>query len=162
MIQVTYMEKGKFPNLFMAYMVNTCFHCANPPCIQACPAEAISKRVEDGLVTVDRKKCLKCHEPFCLDACPYDSPKIINGENKEMQKCDFCLGRINKGKQPICVAACPMRALDYGDIEKLAGIKGDIREAPGFNYLSEVKPNILFKPRRQILNIGNNEDVPMG
>jgi DMSO reductase anchor subunit len=32
-----------------------------------------------------------------------------------MTKCDFCLDNLEQGLPPACVAACPLRVLDYGD-----------------------------------------------
>ncbi|GAI76152.1 unnamed protein product, partial [marine sediment metagenome] len=56
-IRVITTEKGKFPNLSLSNLFNACYHCADPICATVCPAEAISKREEDGIVIVDREKC---------------------------------------------------------------------------------------------------------
>ena len=40
-------------------------------------------------------------------------------------KCNMCADRVAAGKQPICVEACPLRALDFGDIEELRAAYGD-------------------------------------
>ena len=34
-----------------------------------------------------------------------------------MEKCTFCVHRVDKGLQPACVDVCPVRALHFGDIE---------------------------------------------
>ena len=34
-------------------------------------------------------------------------------------KCDLCADRVAQGEQPICVEACPLRALDFGEISEL-------------------------------------------
>ena len=57
-LRVSTTEKGTYPNLFMAFNANLCYHCENAPCVTACPAEAITKREEDGIVVVDREKCV--------------------------------------------------------------------------------------------------------
>jgi anaerobic dimethyl sulfoxide reductase subunit B (iron-sulfur subunit) len=51
-------EKGKFPDLFVAFLPTTCGHCRDPECVSVCPAEAITKRDEDGIVVVDGDACL--------------------------------------------------------------------------------------------------------
>ena len=50
-------EGGKYPTPFAARLATSCYHCAEPACVYACPADAISKREEDGIVVVDREKC---------------------------------------------------------------------------------------------------------
>jgi anaerobic dimethyl sulfoxide reductase subunit B (iron-sulfur subunit) len=114
-------EKGKYPEVTVSYLSTACHHCDEPACILACPAEAISKREIDGIVIVDEELCLggeKCGRS-CLIACPYGAPQFGEEPNAKMQKCDFCLERLENGKEPICVEACPMRALE-------AEIQGDI------------------------------------
>ena len=72
-LRVNVIEKGKFPNPFVAFQATFCYHCANPPCALACPAGAITKRKSDGIVVVDQQKCLgnkECHT-LCLNACPW-------------------------------------------------------------------------------------------
>ena len=36
-----------------------------------------------------------------------------------MQKCKYCYERVEDGNSPVCVAACPVRALDWGDFDVL-------------------------------------------
>ena len=69
-----------------------------------------------------------------------------------MQKCDLCLDRLEEGKKPICVAGCPMRALDADPLEELKAKYKDITEAVGFTYSTELKPSIVFKPKAKSLS----------
>jgi formate dehydrogenase beta subunit len=65
-------EKGKYPTPYLAFQGNQCYHCMNAPCLAACPAEAIYKRKEDGIVLVNQEKCLgrdECGHP-CSHECP--------------------------------------------------------------------------------------------
>lgn len=147
--KVLSIEKGKFPNPFVAYLSISCLHCEKPSCITACPVNAITKRREDGIVVVNQKECLGknvCGIP-CKEACPYRIPEASEESNMKMQKCNFCLDRLTEGKQPICVAACLTKALDYGPIEDLKKKYGQIQEAEGFTYDKNVKPSIVFKPK---------------
>ena len=142
-------EKGKYPDLFIANMIYPCFHCSEPACVSACPAGAISKREKDGIVIVDIGACLgkdACGD--CLEACPYESPQFGSEVNAKMQKCDFCIDRIEEGKKPICVDACPMYALDCGPIKELEQKYGKIREAEGFIYSEKLTPSVIFKPKK--------------
>ncbi len=142
-------EKGKYPGLFVAFLSTACYHCVNPACVSACPVGAISKRERDGIVVVNREACLgKDNCDMCLRACSYDAPQFGAAANAKMEKCDFCLGRLAENKRPICVDACPMRALDAGPIEQLRAKYGDIRKAEGFVYSDELIPSIVFKPKK--------------
>jgi len=141
-------ERGKYPNPFLTYWPATCYHCAEPVCIPACPVNAISKREQDGIVVVDRDACLaKDNCQLCLEACTYDAPQFGAEENARMQKCTFCIDRWSEGKKPICVDACPMRAMDAGPIDEMRAKYGEAREAAGFVYSQELKPSIVLKPR---------------
>jgi anaerobic dimethyl sulfoxide reductase subunit B (iron-sulfur subunit) len=141
-------EKGKYPDLFVSFLPLACYHCHEPACVNACPTNAINKRGEDGIVTVDADTCMgKDSCGLCLEACPYDVPQFGAEENARMQKCDLCLDRLAEGNKPVCVEACPMWALDAGPMDELREKYGDIREAEGFVY-SELAPSISFKPRK--------------
>lgn len=92
-------------------------HCAEPQCVHVCPASALSKRAEDGIVVVDRDLCVGCH--YCLYACPYDVPTYDDGG---LVKCDMCLslGLGEDGRpSPHCVATCPLQALYFGTTEEI-------------------------------------------
>ncbi len=149
-IRVKAIEKGRFPELSLSYIFNTCFHCANPVCVKACPVDAITKREEDGVVTVDGEVCVGGEECrfACLKACTYNAPQFGAEPNAKMQKCDLCLDRWVEGKKPICVAACPMRAMDAGPVDELKARYGDVREAEGFVYSGKLIPAVVFKPKR--------------
>jgi anaerobic dimethyl sulfoxide reductase subunit B (iron-sulfur subunit) len=144
--RVIEIEKNKFPNVFVAYLSLSCCHCSQPACIAACPVAAISKREEDGIVLVDEEKCLgKESCAMCLWACPYEVPQFGAEENAKMQMCNFCIDRLAENKNPICVDACPMQALDAGPIDELKAKYGETREAEGFTYSPELAPSVVFK-----------------
>jgi anaerobic dimethyl sulfoxide reductase subunit B len=107
---------GKFPNSANQTISYSCMHCEKPACVNVCPERALSKRIEDGIVIVNQRKCIGCRS--CSKACPFHVPQY--GRSGTMQKCGFCLDRLEQGKQPSCVATCPGEALKYGTIESLA------------------------------------------
>ena len=149
-MRVLYSENGKFPDVFVSYMVAPCYHCLDPVCIPACPTHAISKRDEDGIVVVDVEACLGNEECDikCLKACPYDTPQFGPEPGAKMRKCNFCLDRWSDNQLPVCVDACPTRALDAGPLDELKAKYGDIQEAEGFVYSDRTKPSIVFQPKR--------------
>ena len=147
-IKVSNIEKGMFPNVFVAFLAGFCYHCADPSCIQSCPAGAIYKRQEDGIVLVDKENCLgKDMCRLCEEACPYGVPQFGSEENARMQKCDLCRDRVDDGLNPICVEACRTRALDAGPIDELKTKYGDVKEAVGFTYSKKTGPSIVFRKK---------------
>ncbi len=141
-------EKGKYPDLFVSYLFMPCYHCLSPACVAVCPADAITKRDEDGIVTVDREACLgrdACGE--CRDACTYDAPQFGDGEGSKMQKCNLCIDRWAEGAKPACVQSCSTRALDAGPMDELQTKYGNINSADSFTYLMELMPSIVSKPK---------------
>lgn len=144
--RVETIERGKYPDVFVAFLSTSCYHCAEPPCVSACPVDAITKRKEDGIVVINQEKCLgKENCGLCWHACPYKAPQFGAEEDAKMQMCNLCLDRWTEGKQPICVAGCPMRALEAGPIDKLILKYGNTIEAQGFTYSPESRPSVIFK-----------------
>ncbi|WP_315969744.1 DMSO/selenate family reductase complex B subunit [Cellulomonas timonensis] len=109
------------PNVFTYYTSISCNHCDEPACVQVCPTTAMHKD-EHGIVTIDDGKCVGCR--YCEWACPYGAPQYDKNAGV-MTKCDLCIDRVNAGEQPACVAACPSRALEFGEIEELRAKYGD-------------------------------------
>ena len=128
---------GTFPDVkWKAYSVS-CMHCGIPACEAVCPQGAISKRSEDGIVVVDSEKCIGCH--YCFEACPFGNPQF--GEDGLMQKCDFCLDRLKEGNLPVCVAACPVKALHYGTLDELSELAG---EKTVESIANATDPSVIF------------------
>ena len=113
--RVSSIWSGRFPNVKMASASVSCMHCADPVCVGACPASAITKRPEDGIVVVDRSKCIGCKS--CEKACPFGAPQF--GADGKMQKCDMCMNEIDLSKDaPPCADTCPTKALRLGKMER--------------------------------------------
>ncbi len=150
-ISVLYTERGTFPDVFVSYLIAPCWHCEDPVCIPACPVNAISKRGEDGIVIVDSDACIgneKC-DVKCLKACPYDAPQFGQAPGAKMRKCNFCIDRWENGNLPVCVEACPTRAMDAGPLEELKARYGDVKDAEAFTYSNRVKPSVVFKKKQK-------------
>lgn len=128
---------GRYPDLTNRTISYACMHCGEPECVAVCPAEAIMKRPEDGIVVVDRSQCIGCGS--CAESCPFGAPQY--GNDGTMQKCDLCVERLARGKQPVCVETCPGEALQFGTMEQLSKLAGAERA----EKLSEqTQPSVLI------------------
>lgn len=67
-------EHGKYPNVTRTFVTMQCMHCENPPCVEACPANALYKN-DAGVVLVDYEKCIGCG--YCTAVCPYGAPQVV-------------------------------------------------------------------------------------
>jgi len=137
--------EGEYPDLSMYYLPKLCMHCTDPPCVEACPAEAIYKRT-DGLVLIDKETCTGCEA--CIETCPYDA--ICIDVNQEIaQKCTLCEHLIDQGHQPACVAACNGGALVFGNLADMySEISRSIGEAGESCFVldpeMETQPSIYY------------------
>src|SRR3990170_4036630 len=91
----------------------TCRHCEDPPCVAACPKDALSQEEGTGIIMVDEKRCSGCS--WCIEACDYGA-MMMHPEKKVVCTCDTCkdLG------EPQCVKWCPEEALDFVTADVLA------------------------------------------
>lgn len=141
---------------FAYYLSISCNECSDPECVKVCPTKAHFKRAEDGLVLIDPKKCIGCGA--CLAACPYGAPQL-DREARKMRKCDTCLDRREKGLNPVCVDACPQRALDFGPIDELRKKYGDCAAIAPLPDASVTKPNLVIHPTKSAKKPGTEGTV---
>ena len=138
--------EGTYPNLTRTYIPLACQHCENPACLRVCPTGATYKD-DKGRVEIDYDKCIGCR--MCVMSCPYGHPKYFP-EKGVSGKCDGCYGIRANGSQPACVAGCPNRALDFGDVDELRAKYGDDLNAGTIVVLpspDETHPNVLIKAK---------------
>ena len=112
---VTSYEQGTYPNAKLYHYSASCNHCANPACVENCPTGACAKG-DDGAVIINQELCIGCQT--CVNECPYHVPVLIE-EKGVAGKCDSCKAFRDAGLNPICVDACPVRAIDFGDYDEL-------------------------------------------
>lgn len=115
-----------------------CNHCAEPACLLACPADALSKDAATGAVTVDQSRCLGCN--YCSWVCAYDAPQFDPARGV-MEKCTLCSHRLDEGLSPACTTACPTGALECGDVAPGRGAAA----LPGLPE-SKLEPALAIRP----------------
>jgi len=92
-----------------------CRHCADAPCVRVCPSGALGRAGEEAPVLADPERCIGCG--FCVEACPFGVIRLGKGR-RGVLKCDLCQERRARGEGPACVAACPVGALAFEDVEE--------------------------------------------
>lgn len=103
------------------FHVAVCRHCDDPPCVAACPVDAITKR-EDGIVVLNTEECTGCR--LCLDECPYHA--IAFDETRDLAvKCNLCHHRVDRGLIPACADnVCLAHCIYFGDAGDMPKKKG--------------------------------------
>ena len=163
---------GAWENSVFAYNLSlACNHCVHPKCAGVCPVDAFHVR-PDGIVLIDQGKCMGCG--YCAWACPYGAPQVLP-ERGVMSKCNFCYDSLDAGLPPSCVAACPLRVLNFIAVD-------DTPPAPGLQALwqlpasahpfplppySRTEPHLAVKPHPAMNNplekqVANREEIPPG
>ncbi len=156
----TWQKNGEaWTSTVFAYNLSiACNHCVRPICVEVCPAGALQKRA-DGIVSLNQDQCTGCR--YCSWACPYGAPQY-NEEHGYMTKCDFCVDNLEQGLPPACVAACPLRALDFGELSELQARQGDAPEIVSLPDRELTQPALVIKPHvaaGQPAWLGNAEEV---
>ncbi len=140
------------PNVYAYNLSMSCNHCQNPVCVSVCPTGAMHKR-EDGIVAVNADTCVGCK--LCAWACPYGAPQY-NAKTGVMTKCDFCADEVDAGRPPACVAACPMRGLDFGELDDLRKKYGSLDQVYPMPPADQTQPSVIIKPHRHAKQARND------
>lgn len=152
--QVLQIADGVYPNLVRIPFALHCVHCENPPCVPACPKDALHKN-EDGIVLVARGKCNACIDQpgkikKCIPACPYGAIQFSEEKNV-VEFCTLCAHKKGNGesRMPACVKACTGRCLTFGDLsDPTSYISQKIKEASKSVYVLKpekgTEPSVIY------------------
>ncbi|MBL7081838.1 MAG: 4Fe-4S dicluster domain-containing protein [Candidatus Omnitrophica bacterium] len=90
---------------------NSCRHCQEHPCVDACMAGALVYDQESNMVLHDEARCVGCW--MCVMVCPYGSIRP-NLKSKIPIRCDKCKDE----DEPACVRACPTGAIIWKEADE--------------------------------------------
>jgi molybdopterin-containing oxidoreductase family iron-sulfur binding subunit len=173
--------EGEFPDVRVKFRPVLCQQCDDAPCEPVCPTYA-SSHSSEGLNLQVYNRCIGTR--YCANACTYNvrffnfhtpswdqplhlqlNPDVSIREGGVMEKCTFCIQRINAGKgearaegrplqdgdiQPACVQTCPADALVFGDLnDPESRVARMARSSRGELLLGELgtKPKITYLNR---------------
>lgn len=169
--RVVRVETGEFPNVKRFSLPLLCMHCQDPPCLKVCPTGATYKR-DDGIVNIDKDKCVGCR--YCIMACPYSARYYqareryyFDGQGPNpyeqamyekhpvgvVEKCNFCIDRVEQGLEPACVANCMARARYFGDLDDPESeVSRLIKGKNGFQLHAELgtNPSVYYLPVERV------------
>ena len=159
-----------------------CQHCDHAPCETVCPVFA-TYHTDEGLNAQVYNRCVGTR--YCANNCPYKvrrfnwfepefpeplplqlNPDVTARSAGVMEKCTFCVQRIQEGKErardddrpmqdgdvtPACAQTCPAEAIVFGDLNdpdsrvaRLSGedrayhVLGVVNTRPAVTYLKKV------------------------
>lgn len=136
------------------YISSACNHCDNPACAAACPVDAYVKDEETGVVlSADKDLCIGCGS--CVQACPYEAP-VLDTRARKAIKCDLCFDRMQEGGRPVCQEACPMRAIQVGEIDELRAQYGDLAAVAPLPDPATTGPNFVMSEPRGAQKVGSD------
>ncbi len=146
--------KQKFPNSQSRSIPLLCNHCENPFCVQVCLVKASFKR-KDGIVLIDEHRCIGCR--YCMIVCPYKARSFVFKHHEEhtnpdlpkrqhgvVEKCDFCVSRIDRKLKPVCVESCPNTAMFFGNLNDS---QSEVSKLVATGKAQRIRPDLGSNPK---------------
>jgi len=159
-----------------------CHHCDNAPCETVCPVLA-TVHSSEGLNQQVYNRCVGTR--YCANNCPYKvrrfnwfnyshtdlmqnlalNPDVVVRSRGVMEKCSFCVQRIQAAKQeakqqrrelldgdiqPACQQSCPARAITFGDLaDQQSQVAQQVEDPRHYRLLEElnVRPSVGYLRR---------------
>ncbi|MBC8550465.1 MAG: 4Fe-4S dicluster domain-containing protein [Candidatus Brocadiales bacterium] len=151
--QVETLDKGRYPDAKRSFLPRLCNHCANPSCVSICPTKPKASHRDDekGLVDIHEELCIGCN--LCIPACPY-GVRFSHPVKNIVNKCDFCIHRVEKGVVPSCVNTCPSNARIFGDLNDP---ESEVSKMVATNKVQVLKPEFGCEP--SVFYIEPDKDV---
>lgn len=156
-----------------------CQHCDHAPCENVCPVSATTHS-QEGINQITYNRCVGTK--YCINNCPYKvrrfnwfeyaqnlkfdyhmnsdlgrmvlNPDVTVRERGVVEKCSFCVQRIQEAKLkaknerrplrdgdvvPACASACPSNALVFGDLnDKNSRVAQLIKDPRNYHLLEEL------------------------
>lgn len=137
---VSTFNEPRHPGISLFHLSLACNHCAQPACMDACPALAYERDDATGAVLINQDACIGCG--YCAWACPFDAPKLDH-DRGVMTKCTFCNHRLSEGLTPACASLCPTGALR---VEQVA--ERDLHQPVAGFPETDLRPAIRIIPPR--------------
>ncbi|MCE8026108.1 MULTISPECIES: formate dehydrogenase subunit beta [Halomonadaceae] len=127
-------------NLEWLIRKDNCMHCADPGCLEACPAPGAIVQYANGIVDFNSEHCIGCG--YCVTGCPFDVPRISEVDGKSY-KCTLCSDRVFHGLEPACVKSCPTGSIMFGtrdDMLDLAETRTNFLKSRGYDNAGVYNP----------------------
>ena len=163
---------------FIRFLPMLCQHCDEAPCESVCPVFGPQHNAE-GINNQVYNRCIGTR--FCSQNCPYKvrrfnwftwkhdrplewqlNPDVTVREKGVMEKCSFCIQRINAARiqarsedrlirddefSPACVQTCPADALIFGNLlDAESRVSKLIKQARAYQVLCDLntKPAVIY------------------
>lgn len=144
-------ESGTFPRVKKTFVPKLCNHCEDPACVSVCPTGASYKRAADGIVLIDQDICIGCK--YCMVSCPY-GVRYVDEDRGVVDKCTWCVHRVDQGIVPSCVNTCVANARIFGDLNDP---ESEISRFIARHQVQVLKPEAGLEPNVYYVDLGSRE-----